>query len=121
MPDQRHCQCGSTARHQYLCELAIPDGCEWDPETGTAALACDRHAMTTPATVIVGSNGAWRLCDSCAALPEFRRLRRRVCVECGAVGYPNAPMTHKMSCSRGPGHGVTLTNADTNERRPDHG
>jgi hypothetical protein len=105
---RRRCQCGSRARHQHLLELAVPGGCEWDPETGTPAIDCDRHTRYTIARVIVGSGGRWRLCDSCAAQPEFRRLRRRVCVQCGAVGYPTAPMQHKMSCSYGPGHGVTM-------------
>lgn len=49
--------------------------CEWDPRTEQAALSTlSAHDV---ATVTVGANGRWRLCDSCAALPIFKRFRWR--------------------------------------------
>jgi len=50
------------------------NACEYDPETKQAAYTGNNHAI---ATVLVGSNGKWRLCESCAALPEFRRFTKR--------------------------------------------
>jgi hypothetical protein len=54
--------------------------CEWDPER-------DRPAQTLPpdvelgcrneATVSVGGDGAWHLCDFCAAMPRFARYKSR--------------------------------------------
>ena len=48
--------------------------CEYNPVTERAAYGNEVHAR---ADVIVGANGQWRLCMSCAALPTFRRFRRR--------------------------------------------
>lgn len=53
------------------------DGCEWNPEEGRAAYDADKHYRKNRATVIVGADGDWRLCASCAELPEFKRFRRR--------------------------------------------
>lgn len=39
--------------------------CEYDP-------GCENEA-----TMSVGANGQWRLCDICAALPQFARFRKR--------------------------------------------
>jgi len=109
-PPPRPCQCGSRAHHQYLMELAVPDGCEWDPDTRSAALDCDRHARMAPARVILGGRGrTWRLCESCAAQAEFRRYRKRVCVQCFADLKRTA---HKMTCSFARGHGAPFTFAD---------
>jgi hypothetical protein len=58
--------------------------CEWDPVRGEPAnyfdhgewvehLGCDNQS-----TLSVGANGKWHLCESCAALPEFKRYRKRV-------------------------------------------
>lgn len=55
----------------------VRDGCEWSPERGGPAYTTDEHHWTTPATMIVGANGKWRLCSSCAALPAFKRHRKR--------------------------------------------
>lgn len=52
-------------------------GCEWDPERNDLAFGTDHHHQTSPATMIVGANGQFRLCDSCAALPRFKRFRVR--------------------------------------------
>ncbi len=55
------------------------DPCEWDPKlTAPVASAKAAHAR---ADLIVGANGRWRLCRSCAALPYFSRLRKRVEIE----------------------------------------
>jgi hypothetical protein len=53
------------------------DGCEWSPGDNRPAWTIDRHHRETPATIIVGADGQWRLCDACAALPRFRRYRTR--------------------------------------------
>ncbi len=50
------------------------DPCEWNPEAGRAVYCSETHG---PATTIVGAKGKWRLCDSCAALPHFKRFRSR--------------------------------------------
>ena len=52
-------------------------GCEWDPIRGATATNRDGHYLTTPATVILGYKGKWRLCAECAALPRFRGLHVR--------------------------------------------
>ena len=56
------------------------DPCEWDPVAGVPSsvlrgrliLGCGNRAE-----LIVGANGKWRLCASCAALPKFKRFRKR--------------------------------------------
>jgi len=53
------------------------DPCEWNPDANRPAYDDEVHA---PADVIVGRAGRWRLCEACAALPEFRRYKRRVAV-----------------------------------------
>lgn len=61
--------------------------CEWDPGNDRPAqgvptdrvswytdyTGCDRKAV-----LIVGGGGKWRLCGLCAALPRFKRFRKRV-------------------------------------------
>jgi len=56
----------------------IIDGCEWNPSMNRAAFDTDEHHRTTPAEIIVGAEGKWRLCAECAALPRFARYRKRV-------------------------------------------
>lgn len=49
--------------------------CEWDPKANGPALSgsgCENQA-----TLSVGGDKNWHLCDDCAALPVFKRLRRR--------------------------------------------
>lgn len=53
----------------------IKNPCEYNPEKKAAAFENEVHAQ---ATMIVGAKGQWRLCASCAALPEFRRFKTRV-------------------------------------------
>lgn len=57
------------------------NGCEWDPARDALAYAHDAHHGLNLATWIVGANGNYRLCDSCAALPTFQRYRRRKRIE----------------------------------------
>lgn len=54
--------------------LRIDDPCEFNPDAGRAAYRNEVHA---PAEFIIGANGQWRLCASCAALPHFKRFRTR--------------------------------------------
>ena len=56
----------------------ITDPCEWNPEANRSALRNEAHAA---ADWIVGANGAWRVCDACAKLPRFRRLRKRIPIQ----------------------------------------
>ncbi len=63
---------------------ARPSGCEWNPTTSEPAKQGDPpHAE---AVVSVGADGRWHLCESCAALPKFKRLRVRK-----PLGRPPAP------------------------------
>lgn len=58
--------------------------CEWNPEEDKPA---ECH-LTNPeeshigckneATIAVGANGQWHLCESCAKLPRFKRFRVRI-------------------------------------------
>ena len=57
-----------------MAEAKYRDPCEWSPRDGRAAYADEVHAK---ADVIVGADGQWRLCESCAALPHFKRFRTR--------------------------------------------
>lgn len=57
------------------------DGCEWNPHKSRLSYDADEHYRTTPATVLVGANGDWRLCAACAALPKFRRYRVRKAIQ----------------------------------------
>lgn len=53
----------------------MDDGCEWRPDEDRPAYDSDDHSKGNPAEVIVGANGQWRLCASCARLPAFKRFR----------------------------------------------
>lgn len=49
--------------------------CEYNPTDKCARFAGEpSHGE---ATVCVGYDGAWHLCASCAALPEFRKYRSK--------------------------------------------
>jgi len=60
----------SDARRKFLF-----DGCEWNPQESRAALESDDHFQRVAAEVVVGADGQWRLCQSCANLPRFARFR----------------------------------------------
>lgn len=57
------------------------DGCEWDPDENKAARGDSEHYQTAQATVLVGADGRWRLCQSCSELPEFKMFRVRRSIE----------------------------------------
>ena len=86
-----------------LCHAGWLDPCEWDPVRGQRN-AGDLHKDGTwscmqgcrnRADVIVGARAQWRLCESCAALPRFRRYRIRTPIvgaprECPGFEAPNS-------------------------------
>ena len=67
----------------------MPDLCEWWPEQNRPAElhSSDPHdsrkrndthvGCQNPAEVLLGADGMCRLCESCAALPNFKRFRSR--------------------------------------------
>lgn len=52
--------------------------CEWWPVGDRSATGRPGERCPNPATLSVGTKNNWHVCDSCAALPRFKRLRRRV-------------------------------------------
>jgi hypothetical protein len=55
--------------------------CEWDPEHNMPARDLTGRyfsGCTNEATQSVGRAENWHLCDSCAALPRFKKFRYRV-------------------------------------------
>lgn len=64
---------GESARRAGEKQKEHPNPCEWNPDEQRAAYIDDEvHAK---AEVIVGADGHWRLCASCAALPFFAGFR----------------------------------------------
>lgn len=53
----------------------VADACEWNPVESRGAY--DTDTFHSHAQVLVGANGTWRLCATCARLPVFSRYRRR--------------------------------------------
>lgn len=55
------------------------DGCEWSPSRSDACYADDPHWLdrSVKAEWIVGAKSQWRLCESCASLPKFKRFTSR--------------------------------------------
>lgn len=64
--------------------------CDWDPKRsvpaervavpifgGKFAMMDEQRGCKNDAELLVGGNGAWRLCRSCARLPEFNQYRNR--------------------------------------------
>lgn len=51
--------------------------CEWWPERNEPATGIPGQGCIDTAVISVGATKNWHLCDSCAALPEFRRMSRR--------------------------------------------
>ena len=61
--------------HQQLTiEDIVSDTCEYNPETKLPAF--EGGPCYHRATVCAGANGRWHLCDCCAKLPEFKRLKK---------------------------------------------
>lgn len=57
-----------------LSKKSMKDPCEYNPLKKRSAYEDEVHAQ---AALIVGADGRWRLCESCAKLPEFKRYRNR--------------------------------------------
>jgi hypothetical protein len=55
--------------------IALKDACEWNPVLGREAT--NRDPIHARAEVLVGKDGAWRLCRACAALERFKLYRTR--------------------------------------------
>ena len=51
--------------------------CEYNPDAKRARYD-NESVCGNPARWSVGAHGRWHLCNNCAALPEFARMRRRV-------------------------------------------
>ena len=53
--------------------------CEYNPVAGNASYGGQMEGdCLNEATVCLGNNPSWHLCESCAGLPRFKRFRRRV-------------------------------------------
>jgi hypothetical protein len=52
--------------------------CEYNP---VEKRACFEHEVHANADCIIGHNGHWRLCDSCANLSEFKKFKIRKKIE----------------------------------------
>ena len=66
------------ARARFSEGKMIKDPCFYYPKEKRAAYDFEVHAV---AVFIVGAKGKWRLCAECAALPEFKRYRKRKAIE----------------------------------------
>lgn len=55
-----------------LSKKSMKYPCEYNPLKKRAAYEKEVHAQ---AAWVVGANGQWRLCESCAKLPEFKRYQ----------------------------------------------
>lgn len=62
---------------RYSQDVCYSNPCEWNPTKNRTAYDYEVHAQ---ADVIVGAEGAYRLCNDCAALPRFSRYRRRTVI-----------------------------------------
>lgn len=58
--------------------VAKPDRelCWWWPERDAPATGVDGQGCNNTAVLSIGARENWHLCESCAALPRFRRMRR---------------------------------------------
>lgn len=65
--------------------LTALDPCEWNPTRNAPATTAE--GCPNQADLIVGADGKWRLCFSCAHLPRFKSLRKRVPIvrPCSAI------------------------------------
>ena len=59
--------------------MVTPRLCEWNPAANRGRFAHE-DACSKPATVSVGTtlSNNYHLCPDCAALPRFRRFKKRV-------------------------------------------
>jgi len=58
----------------------MSDKCEWNPVLDEPAMVRNGEHVgcQNDATISVGYEDNWHLCESCAALPRFRRKTRRI-------------------------------------------
>lgn len=57
----------------------MAERCEFNPVANNASYGGAMEGdCENEATVCLGTNPSWHVCDSCAALPRFSRYRRRV-------------------------------------------
>jgi len=69
----------------------ISDFCEWNPKENCPSCYQKQNygdlvtywGCTNLADFVVGARGEWRLCKSCAALPQFKLYRKRTPVKRG--------------------------------------
>lgn len=50
--------------------------CEWNP-TASRGRYENEAECSNNATICVGQNGKWHLCESCSKLPVFKRLKKK--------------------------------------------
>ena len=56
--------------------LAMAELCDWDPKRDIPAWGDD--GCKNPAVWSVGVKENWHLCETCAALPQFKKFRNRI-------------------------------------------
>jgi hypothetical protein len=72
----------------YSSLSEISGFCEWDPKRNQLSSYQETYDFSvkrivkywgcqSKATVIVGHNGKYRLCESCSKLPYFKKYRKR--------------------------------------------
>lgn len=54
--------------------MRMAERCEWNPDECRASY--DNDGCEREATLCVGANGAWHLCEACSAHPMFARLKK---------------------------------------------
>jgi hypothetical protein len=56
----------------------VTDRCEYNPTTKSASYGGEMEGdCENEAVLSVGNKPNWHLCESCAALPQFKRFRSR--------------------------------------------
>lgn len=63
----------------------MSERCEWNPDECRAAYEDD--GCRNEATLCVGANGAWHLCDECSMHPMFARLKKTPRTQLASVGH----------------------------------
>jgi hypothetical protein len=61
------------------CKQRPPtEQCDWDPQNDQPAVSDGSGCQNQATTSVGGGMDNWHLCDPCAALPRFKKYRRRV-------------------------------------------
>jgi hypothetical protein len=76
----------------------VSELCEWDPIRDSAAE--EAGGCQNEATLSVGGNGDWHLCENCAALPFFDRYRKRVALDPRSLILTSAAEKAKIEAER---------------------